>query len=143
MQEENNFIIRYKGYNKKAISRQILFFTILIGIITILSLWYDSDSLNINSFGWGILGSSFSLIILQGSMYYRGYAIIKGNLIKKRTLFSNSIDLSTIDSIRKFAGDYKFISNGQTVGILNYEACEESDLKQLDEIINKNKIEWI
>ena len=143
MKDNDTFKLRYKGYNKKAISRQILFFTILIGIITIGALSYDSETLNIDSFGWGIIGTSFSLTILQGSMYFRGYAIIKGNLIKRRTLFSNSIDLSTIDSIRKFAGDYKFKSNGQTVGILNYEACEESDLKQLDEIINKNKIEWI
>lgn len=143
MNESTNFIIRYKGYNSKVIKRQILFFVLLIILITAGFLWYDSKSLNLRSFGWGIIATSFYLSIHQGIMYYRGYAEVNGNFIKRRSFFSKSIDLSKIDSIRKFAGDYKFISDGQTIGVINYEACEESDMKHLDKIINKNKIKWI
>ncbi|MGB0837434.1 MAG: hypothetical protein ACPGRE_04990 [Flavobacteriaceae bacterium] len=142
MKDQNTFTIRYKGHTKKHLLRSISPIVSLL-VIYVLGLQFSlPEPLNSNVFWWGFIASMVSLTILQTWMYLKGYAIVQGNSVKRKSLFHKEIDLTTIDSIRKFAGDYKFQSNGKTLLVLNYTACEDSDIEKLNDLIREYKIEW-
>ena len=142
MKDQNTFTIRYKGYTRKQLLRSILPIVIFLVAYLVSLLGNLPEPLNTNIFWWGFIASMVSLSILQSWMYLKGYAIVRGNRITRRSILSKEIDLTNIDSIRKFAGDYKFQSNGKTLLVLNYTACEDSDIERLNEVIREHKIVW-
>lgn len=137
-----NLKIRYKEINSKSNKKLSLFY--IIGGVVLLSIsLFFTDNYNL------LLSQSIALIF-YGIIFYsinkltirKGYATLKGDELRINQLFGKKINLTNVDSIRRFASDFIFKNRNTEILILDTQKCNSEDLQLLMKEIDTKNIMW-
>ena len=111
----------------------------MYGIILASSLFQLSSRIYDDQIGWPFyfhILSSILLIVLGIRTYMKNYVLLENNTIKIRTEFkTKKIDLSEIDELKHFAGDFILKKQGEELfRVVPQEMKKEVFDKFVDEI---------
>ena len=132
-----NLKIRYKEINSKSNKKLSLFY--IIGGVVLLSIsLFFTDNYNL------LLSQSIALIFysINKLTIRKGYATLKGDELRINQLFGKKINLTNVDSIRRFAGDFIFKNRNKEILILDTQKCNSEDLQLLMKEIDTKNIMW-
>lgn len=134
--------IKYSKERLRSSYKFGLIFVIAGVLVTIaFALFSDSNKFELESAGIGLIGFGiFSLVIY----YYENrkqYLTIKNGILTKNTLIPKKIDLSEIEQIKKFAGDYKLKSN-KTEFVIDTQIIDPNSLVELNTELEKLNVVW-
>jgi hypothetical protein len=122
--------IRYSKERLKSNLRVGLFFVSLGIIFILLSFFIEWEELSLASIGVGQILAGIPMFVIYYFENKKQYLTLKNGELIKHTIFSKTIKLKDITSIREFAGDLKLIT-GKNEFIIDTQIIEPNSLIEL------------
>jgi hypothetical protein len=111
------------------------FFWIVFGVVNLIF----NDFGKWTTYVW--LGMSLIYIIIYSFDYFNQYLTIQNGIIKENHLFGNTISVSEITRIKRYAGDYILQTDKKELTI-NTQIIDPNSLAELNAELEKLNIEW-
>ena len=121
-------------YKKSRIRNGLIFSGILVIGFTVMALLNPRSFIN-------YVGLAFALLYAAMFLYdyKKQYLTIKGNILVKNSLPPKKIDLSEVETVRKFAGDYTLKSARKRL-VIHTDWMGPGSLNILNELLEKHNI---
>ncbi len=138
--------IRYTDIELKSnlkMSKSYLIGGLVFELVTMLI--SDSSKLEFsvsNSQGFFFIAFGVFMYLTNYIMIKRGYASIKGDILKRNNILNKKLNLTNIDTVRKFAGDYIFKKSDKELFRIETQRCNPEDIIVLNEELDQRNIKW-
>ncbi|MDF0706456.1 MAG: hypothetical protein VX772_02600 [Bacteroidota bacterium] len=111
----------------------------LMWLVWFMVTYFTSEEINWSDYGLGL----FSLVYFGWYFYQRHYKYltITETTIKVNRPFGKKMNLSDIDRIRKFAGDY-ILKTDKNELVINTKIVDSDSLTDLDAELQKLNVTW-
>jgi hypothetical protein len=123
-------------FTKKRLKHSLIFGIVWLALGTT-AVIFNSD--NVFNYGYLIIGFLyFGTYLFENN---KQYLTIENGIISKNQLFPKKINLSEINRIKKFAGDYILKTDNKELTI-NTQIIDPNSLAELNAELEKLNVEW-
>lgn len=134
--------IKYTKERLRSNLRMGLFFLGAGALFSLFS-WLIGETHNKSLLAIG-MGQGVTGVLMIGLYNYENhkqYLTIKGDILSKNTLFKQEINLSKINSIRVFAGEYQ-LKSADKIFTVDTQLIDPKSLSDLNTTLSKLNIRW-